>query len=256
MKIQYCSDLHLEFAENWDYLKRSPIIPVGDILVIAGDLCYIEHLDSLKMKTFFQFLSDSFSAVYYIPGNHEFYGNTDISLLNKPLNIKILDNVFLVNNYIEKIDDVVLILSALWSHLYGRNIPVIKARLNDFHLIRYNEDCLSVEHYNQMHQDSVGFLKEALIECSSNDKVVVATHHLPSFDCIAPEFTGNAINLAFASNLNSLIESSSAQYWIYGHSHSNIPVKMIGKTKLISNSLGYICMNEHRLFKANAMICI
>jgi hypothetical protein len=32
MKIQYASDLHLEFRENARYLRDNPIISVGDIL--------------------------------------------------------------------------------------------------------------------------------------------------------------------------------------------------------------------------------
>lgn len=40
MKIQYCSDLHLEFHENLRMMNaKDPAIEVaGDILVIAGDV--------------------------------------------------------------------------------------------------------------------------------------------------------------------------------------------------------------------------
>lgn len=51
MKIQYCSDLHLEFSDNLRMMNaKEPAIEVaGDILVIAGDVGYlvdknVEHL--------------------------------------------------------------------------------------------------------------------------------------------------------------------------------------------------------------------
>ena len=96
MKIQYCSDLHLEFAQNEKFLADNPIQAVGDILVLAGDIIYWEP-ENFKHR-FFDYVSDHFKAVYYIPGNHEFYSGKEVQILDRPVFEPLRENVFLVNN--------------------------------------------------------------------------------------------------------------------------------------------------------------
>ena len=50
MKIQYASDLHLEFADNRDYIEMGGIQPVGDILVLAGDISYLGDRKMIKRR--------------------------------------------------------------------------------------------------------------------------------------------------------------------------------------------------------------
>jgi len=70
MIIQYCSDLHLEFNENSEYLKINPLQPVGDILLLAGDVVPLGRIN--EHPWFFDFVSREFETVYWVPGNHEY----------------------------------------------------------------------------------------------------------------------------------------------------------------------------------------
>lgn len=62
------------------------------------------------------------------------------------------------------------------------------------------------------------------------------------------------LNEAFAVELHDLIETSDIACWGYGYHHNNTPEFTIGNTKLITNQLGYVQLNEHRLFEVNKCI--
>lgn len=246
MKIQYCSDLHLEISENALFLARNKVVPVGDILILAGDTTY---LDERKLQNpFFDELSECFERVFMIPGNHEFYGGKDISFLDMPLKEKIRDNVFLYNNHFIEYGGIVFIFSTLWSMIQLKYGKYISENMADFKYIKSEGKPLTIEHFNHLHQRSFQFLERAVSE-NVGKKIVVVTHHLPSPLCNAPEFKNTPMNDAFCVNLNEFIEDNSIDYWIYGHSHRNVLPQLVNGTKLLTNQLGYIVFNEHYTFK-------
>jgi len=61
------------------------------------------------------------------------------------------------------------------------------------------------------------------------------------------------LNWAFVARLDELIETSDINYWIYGHSHTNIDGQ-IGDTKIICNQLGYINAGEEKDFSREKFI--
>ncbi|WP_373495877.1 metallophosphoesterase [Aquiflexum sp.] len=250
LNIQYASDLHIEFPQNRDFLKRNPLKAVGDVLVLAGDIVPFWVMD--KHKDFFSYLSDHFETTYWLPGNHEFY-HFDIAEKSGVLNEKIRNNVFLVNNTSVLHGNVRLIFSTLWSKISPGHQWHIERNMNDFHLIKHNGFRFSTEHYNQLHEESLGFLMQEIDE-AQKEKIMVFTHHCPTFLNYPEQYKGDVLNEAFAVELYGLIESSNIDYWVYGHHHTNTPEFNIGRTKLLTNQLGYVQQNEHRLFERDKCI--
>lgn len=69
MIIQFCSDLHLEFSDNRKWVLENPIVPKGDILILAGDLVLFKEMH--QHQKFFDYVSKHFEHTFWIPGNHE-----------------------------------------------------------------------------------------------------------------------------------------------------------------------------------------
>jgi len=247
MIIQYASDLHLEFKENKVFLNTNPLQVVGDVLLLAGDIVPFKLLE--QHKDFFAFLSDSFAATYWVPGNHEYY-HFNIATKCGVVNEKILSNVFLVNNTSVIHDDVNFIFSTLWSKISPAKEFQIQRAMNDFYVIKYRGYPLSIAQYNQLHADSLAFLQQELATETPSKKVVV-THHVPTFMNYPEEHKDDVINEAFAVELFDLIKAGSPDYWIYGHTHCNTPIFEIEKTTLLTNQLGYVKFGEELGFRVD-----
>lgn len=244
MKIQYASDLHIEFPENKAFLKANPLKPTGDILVLAGDIVPFAVLE--KHRDFFNYISDNFENTYWIAGNHEYY-YADLNERSGVFNEKIKSNVHLLNNTTIKHDDVELIFTTLWSKISPANQWTIFNSMNDFRLIKHQNDLLSIELYNQQHEQSFQFLTEVFAAANSGKKAVV-THHVPTYMNYPEAYRGDALNEAFAVELFDFIEQNQPGLWIYGHTHGNVSDFNIGKTRLVTNQLGYLQNGEHKQF--------
>ena len=246
MKLQYASDLHLEFEQNGSYLKHHPLPVTGDILVLAGDIGYLGD-DNYSVHPFWTWASDNYERVIVIPGNHEFYKYYDIDTLYDGWSVKIRDNVTCYYNSIIGLGyGIDLIVSTLWSKIKLQDAFQTESGVTDFHRIMSGCELLNFERFNKEHEHCFNYIKKSVNE-SNATHLIVATHHVPSFELMSPQFKGSALNGAFTVELGEYIATSPIEYWIYGHSHRNID-KTIGRTKCISNQLGYVFNNEHLTF--------
>ena len=161
----------------------------------------------------------------------------------------------MINNSSVLHQDTKLIFSTLWSNISPANQWQIERGLSDFQVIKYNGFRLSAEWYNQLHNDSLSFITQEIQQINAG-KTIVVTHHVPTFLNYPKQYKGDVLNEAFAVELFDIIESSSIDYWIYGHHHSNTPDFEIGNTSLLTNQLGYVQQNENQLFSQNKAIVL
>lgn len=254
MKIQYASDLHLEFGANSKWLKENPLIPSADVLVLAGDIGYLGDAN-YQTHPFWDWASGNFKQVIVIPGNHELYKFFDINELNEGWFLEIRPNVSVYYNAVIPLNEETdLVASTLWAFVPPAEEYLTERCVSDFNRIRNGEFRLSAQRFNEEHLKCRAFIEKSVCE-SKAKKIIVATHHVPSFELMSPEFENSSINGAFTVELGNYIAESQISYWIYGHSHRNID-KAIGRTQCVSNQLGYVFQDEHHAFRPDAVIDI
>ena len=250
MKLQYCSDLHLEMPGNEAYLKKYPLEPVGEVLILAGDILpFSLH----KTQTeFIDYIAGHFERVYWVPGNHENFGIDAASIAN-PLLEKLRSNVWLVNNQVIDYKNISFICTTLWSHINVLHALQIQRSVTDFRNIEWEGKPFSTRQFNQLHNQSVAFLEKAFKEVSSEKRVVV-THHVPTLYNYPSRYKNSPVNGAFVTELHDLIYDSGATCWFYGHHHFKTPEFTIGATTMLTNQLGYVQRGEHGKFNRKAVI--
>ncbi|MCI2082199.1 MAG: metallophosphoesterase [Bacteroidales bacterium] len=243
MRIQFASDIHLEFSENMSFIRSHPFEAAGDVLILAGDSFYLND-PVIPKDNLWKQLSKTYRQVMLIPGNHEFYNHGDIAERGDSWSRMLLPNVGYHYNKVVRIDDTDFILSTLWSHVRPENELRVYFGMNDFRQILYGGRRLTVADFNAEHEKCLAFVKQSVAQ-SSAKHIVVATHHVPTLEAVAKCHRGDPLVDAFANELKDFIAGSRIDYWIYGHSHENVDAR-IGSTKIVANQLGYVFEGEER----------
>lgn len=254
MKIQYASDLHLEFAENRVILEQGcGIVPAGDILVLAGDVSYLGDMKMMKRR-FFDWCEEHYRQTFIVPGNHEFYHGYDIAQTMVDYEYVYRANVRYLNNSSVVLNDTELFFTTLWTKISPIFLRTIQRRMNDFKYGVLNGERFTANEVDDLHRRSVEWLASALKASTAKTKIVV-THHCPTMRTSFNSDPGGALNSAFQVDMDSFIERTGADYWIYGHTHySGGSGTVIGKTKLLCNQLGYVFYGENKDFVPDTVI--
>jgi len=230
--LQYISDLHLEYREEL------PIIPpVSENLALLGD---IGNPFNINYNQFIKYASNNWNNVFLITGNHEYWQEKyNIQEVNDKIkNItSTYNNVHFLNNETFQLNNFVICGTTLWSRILARKDII----MGDDLYIKYNTELITHAQINQIHQESVDWLKNTIHQSIINKKqLLVLTHHLPSYELIVDQFkTGRFAKYhdRFASDLDYLIKDP-VKVWLCGHSHITIE-KDINNVLVAINAFGH-----------------
>ena len=258
MKFMIMSDTH----------GSNDFIPEGDysdvVLIIPGDF---DEAKRPRFRTKIESLCKQFKEVVLVPGNHEYYGSNihKVHKILKEMNFEIPNFSFLQNDYIY-IGDVLIVGATLWTD-YDRSNALVKfdakMKMNDYKHIRHGTEAepwktkLTVEDVEYMHHISKKYIKMLIDterELVHNDiKVVVVTHHAPSYQSVSPRYKNDSLNGCYCSDMDQYVADTKADFWIHGHVHDNFDY-YIDKTRVLCNPRGYassIGVHDNKNFNAN-----
>lgn len=253
MKINYMSDLHLEFGYQ--------TLPGGDVLILAGDICearsYTKCHHSTKIigheagahrySDFFDIECAKYDRVFYVMGNHEHYhGRLDQTY--DTLKRILPANVTLLENEIVEHCGVMFMGATMWTDCNKGDYLTLfhlKGSMNDYRVIQNHYKDRNVYHklipeYTcGVHRKTKEWFK-LMLSMHRDKPFVVVTHHAPSFKSVPPQFVGDKLmNGGYASELSEdILDNENIRFWIHGHMHDPVNYE-IGATRVISNPRGY-----------------
>lgn len=260
MKITVVSDLHMEFSQITLTNTQQ-----ADVLILAGDILMSEYLHdypadfnghannstryetALEFRKFLQSCSDTFKDVIYVAGNHEFYqGKFHAGLDYLKEECSLYPNIHFLENSSITIDDVLFIGATLWTDAH-KGDPLTMYQLpfmmNDYALIKNDHKGYRKLHMFDTidrHHKSMDYIEMMVENTPSDKKIVVVTHHSPSYLSIVDKYADQyEMNGGYHSDLSKfIIDNPKIVMWTHGHTHEVLDYKL-GETRVICNPRGY-----------------
>ena len=180
-------------------------------------------------------LRHEFPIVIFVPGNHEYYTIPEIPI--ERMNILVdrlyeieseIDNLYILNKKSVRIGDVCITGCTLWSNP-EINIPKYIVKVNGMNTLIYREKF----------ESELRYINKMIKYCQKNKiKLLIATHHCPTYDVLIGSKKHQKFFSLYASRLDHLLDSKKVHTWVCGHIHKNFDYITETGTRLVSNQKG------------------
>ncbi|MEQ8661301.1 MAG: metallophosphoesterase [Gammaproteobacteria bacterium] len=225
MRIQYFSDIHLEFgAAALPSANAEVVVAAGDIDVCAAGV---------------EWLRQSGLPTVYVCGNHEFYGGELGAVQDAIRAATVGSNVHFLDCESVVIAGVRFLGATLWTDFAGADehaMRVLGARMNDYLQIRSGLRLLTPRDVLAFHRRARNWLATELARPHAGPTVVV-THHAPLLTSWHEE-PDSPLRGAYCNDLAALLETHPVDTWIHGHVHAVCDYHH-GDVRVLCNPRGY-----------------
>lgn len=253
VRLNILSDLHLSRG-------GMPIPDTNaDIVILAGDIARPQ--EAIAWALGFK------QPVLYVPGNHEFYGNSLSATLRQLRTLTLGTHIHILDNEAIVLHGIRFLGSTLWGdfNLYGTGTERITAIMQAQKLIydfsRIQSDLNPGTAFSPIEFETL-FARNRLwlaqqLDHAVDYPTVVITHHAPSRASIHPRFEGSPINACFVSDSDYLLDAKKVALWIHGHTHDGFDY-MVNGTRVVCNPRGYMKdgVPENPAFNPDFMVSV
>jgi predicted phosphodiesterase len=251
MRLNILSDLHLGFGAMDRPLNDA------DAVVLAGDISRPREAVAWALRFH--------KPVFYVPGNHEFYGGSidgrldELRRLCDDTPVRLLDQGECVVGGVRFLGATLWTDFELFDDARQRAAARDEARrlMRDFSRIRARESSTEVftpDDSAHLFRHHAGWLESRLAAVHDGPTVVI-THHAPSRHSIHPRFATSLLNACFVSDAAHLLRADRVALWIHGHTHDSFDHHVNG-TRVVCNPRGYARggVNENPAFDPNFIV--
>lgn len=258
MRIQFCSDLHLEINDRKEFPEL--LEPVAPVLALLGD---IGDPESELFQSFLTWCCRHWSQVLLVPGNHEFWRM-------KPQTKKTIESVLQQFQGFEKQfpnlricwrqklqseDGVILLATPLWSRPSEGVLPHEME-----HAWVDRDRSFDAETLHKLHEADLKWLQQEL-KLAKHKTVVVLTHYAPTLMLVDSRMVHGADASLYASDLDTLLRPPIVA-WVCGHIHQSVSwlknwetaTGETGEILITTNPYGY--KGENYLYRKEAVLRI
>lgn len=238
--IQLISDLHVDREQDGEIIKIPKLKPK---IIVGGDVAELDQPNFLLQMKYF---SDNWEHVYYIRGNHEFYGlSYDETIEKSEKLLGEFNNITILDRTVVRLEDNQYLLGCtLWSYIPKEHEQFISNYIRDYRMIKD----FSIEFQNELHRRDKDWLLETIRQVRTENhknKILVVTHHAPVFAKTShPRYVKTASQYAFATD----IPLDNVNYWLFGHTHFNI-TRRVGNTIIASRCFRHEDINMVKCLK-------